>query len=375
MKNERIKILMVLASTGMGGAETFALNVLRNIDQSKFKIEFAVNSYSKDDVIYKECVKYDCTFHVLPYFKVVNYFSYVKTWEDFFDAHKFDIVYGHATNSASIYLGIAKKHGMKTISHCHSAGFRGNFLQKLAKRFFIRNICQVADYKFACSDKAGEHLYGHNYRTEKNYYVIPNAIDSNKYLFDEEIRNKIRHSLNIDADSFVCGHIGSFTPVKNHKFLMDVFKSVLEKKRNAKLVCCGDGPLLEDIKTYAKHLGIIDNVVFTGIISNPNEYLMAMDCFIFPSFFEGFPISVLEVQATGLPVVLHDVITTEVDMTSLVHRARLSQSPREWAEIVVKTDPGNRLEYNPIIGSSKYNIQKTVKEFENLYTRLVYNEI
>ena len=151
----------------------------------------------------------------------------------------------------------------------------------------------MADYKFACSDKAGEHLYGHNYRTEKNYYVIPNAIDSNKYLFDEEIRNKIRHSLNINADSFVCGHIGSFTPVKNHKFLMDVFKSVLEKKRNAKLVCCGDGPLLEDIKTYAKHLGIIDNVVFTGIISNPNEYLMAMDCFIFPSFFEGFPISVL----------------------------------------------------------------------------------
>lgn len=375
MINKRIRILMVLASTGMGGAETFALNVLRNIDKNKFKIDFAVNSFSEDDVIYKECMKYECMFHILPYFYVVNYFSYVKSWEKFLEEHKFDIVYGHTTNSASIYLGIAKKYGMKTISHCHSTGFRGNYIQKLAKSFFIRNICKVADYKFACSDKAGEHLYGHNYRFENNYFVIPNAIDTNKYLYDEVIRNRIRHSLDIDTKSFVCGHIGSFTPVKNHRFLMNVFKSVYAKRRNAKLICCGDGPLLDDTKAYAKQLGIIDNVIFTGIISNPNEYLMAMDCFILPSFFEGFPISVLEAQATGLPIVLNNVITNEVVMTSLVNRASLLQSPTEWAEMIIKTVTENRKEYNSIIGSSKYNIHNTIRDFENMYTRLVYNEV
>lgn len=368
---ERIKILMVLISTGMGGAENFALNVVRNIDRKKFQVDFAVTTYKESDIIYQECKKCGCNFFVLPRFLIYNYFWYVKSWRTFLSKHPYDIVYGHTTGSASIYLGVAKECGIKTIAHCHSAGFRGNWLHQFAKWIFTRNINNVSDYKFACSDKAAKHLYGKDFKKNSYYYNIPNAIDVNKYIFNTEIRKRIRSKYTIDERTFVCGHIGSFSPVKNHKFLLEIFQEVLKHRPNSKLLCCGGGVLLSDIRAKASQMGIAEKVIFAGIVSNPHEYMMAMDCFIFPSFFEGFPISALEAQATGLPLVMNDVISKEVDLAPIILRTDLSQPASYWAELVLSVHSENREHYNEIIANTKYNIKKSVQEFEQLYVALV----
>lgn len=368
---DKIRILMVLISTRTGGAETFALNVVRHIDKEHFHVDFVVTQYNKNDYIYKECVKCGCEFYLLPKFKVTNYYSYINSWREFFSDHKYDIVYGHSTGSASLYLAEAKKHGVKTISHCHSAGFRGNFAQRFTKWIFTRNINSVSDYRFACSDKAAAHLYGRDFDKLPHYYNIPNAIDVDKYKFQTSIRKSIRETLGVSDECFVCGHVGSFSPVKNHKFLIEIFVEVLKVKPDAVLVCCGSGPLLSEIKELVIRKGVSDNVVFTGVITNPYEYMMAMDCFIFPSFFEGFPISALEAQATGLPIVMNDVISKEVDLTPIITRTDLSESPSQWAKLVLSTHCENRNKCNEIISSSKYNIRSSVKDFEKLFEKLV----
>lgn len=359
-----------MASTKMGGAETFALNVVKDIDHERYCIDFAVNQYSDNDYIYQEIRKYECQFFILPYFRVYNYFSYVTSWKRFFQYHQYDIVYGHATNSASIYLNIAKQYGAKTISHCHSSGFRGNIIQKLAKWLFSLNINNVSDFKFSCSDLAGEHLYGRRYRDLPNYYTIPNGINTDYYHYIPGIRKQVRNDLSISESIFVCGHIGSFTPVKNHQFLVNVFAEVLKINPEAKLICCGDGPLLSDIKELCQHLGIIDHVVFTGVISKPYEYLMAMDCMIFPSIFEGFPIAVLEAQATGLPVVMNSDISREVELTPIIQRLKLAQSPKEWAKAILSNDIIDREKYCHFVSNSRYNIKNSIKELEELLDRL-----
>ncbi len=371
----KLKILMVIGSTEMGGAQTFILNVLRNIDRSIFQIDFAINSYAGEDGIEAECRSWGCNFHIVPYFRVYNYFDYCKSWESLLSNNHYDIVYAHSTSSASIFLGIAKKHGCKTIAHSHSTGYRGNMLERCAKQIFVKGIGKVADYWFACSDKAAEHLYGNAYKNYPFYYNIPNAIDATNYLFDECKREQIRKLIGVEPDTFLCGHVGSFSTPKNHMFLLEIFNEVINRHPNSKLVCCGAGQLMQKVKDRATELGIIDNIIFPGVVGNANEYMMAMDAFIFPSIFEGFPISILEAQATGLHIVMSDVITKEVDLTDLICRQNLQDSPAIWAEQVLKQKSVNRTSYNQYIADSKFNIKVTVKKFENMYIELVNNTV
>ena len=367
----KINILMVMANTRMGGVQAFVLNVLQNIDLSKYHIDFAINFYAEHDGIEEECRKYGCEFHILPYFKIYNYLQYTRAWDKFFSSHKYDIVYAHATNSASIFLKIAKKYGMKTIAHSHSAGYRGNRIEQFAKSFFAKGVGKVADYWFACSDKAAKRLYGDAYKTYPHYYNIPNAIDAQKYSFNVDIRNCIRKQIGVDENTFLCGHLGSFSAVKNHNFLIEIFAEVHKKNPNSKLICCGAGALMPVVKQQVKDLELSDDVIFTGVVNNANEYMMAMDCFVFPSIFEGFPVSVLEAEATGLPIVMHDVITKEVDLTDLINRESLNTPPSEWANLVVNVKSKDRLSYNSAIANSIYNIKTSVKNFEQLYDQLV----
>lgn len=370
MDNKKIRILMVLGSTEMGGAQAFILNVLRNIDRNRFHIDLAINSYAERNGIEDECRQLGCCFHIVPYFKVYNYLEVCKAWNKLLREHHYDIVYAHSTNSASVYLKIAKRHGCKTIAHCHSAGFRGGKAERVAKYLFTRNIGRVADYWFACSDKAAEHLYGSSYKQYPQYYNIPNAINVADYLYDENKRYEIRRKIGVADDNFVCGHVGSFSAPKNHAFLLEIFAEVVKREPKARLLCCGAGVLMDSVKEKAANLGILDKIVFAGVVK-ASDYLMAMDVFVFPSLFEGFPISILEAEATGLPIVMSDVITKEVDLMDLIVRKSLSDDVASWAEAVLKNKCGERAAYNASIARSKYNMQTTVKDLEKLYVELV----
>lgn len=370
---EKIKILMVVGNTRMGGAQAFILNVLRNIDRSKFQIDLAINFYAESDGIEDECRALGCNFYIVPYFKVYNYISYCKAWRELLSNYHYDIVYAHSTNSASIFLKIAKEYGCKTIAHSHSTGYRGGMIEQYAKKFFASGVNKVADYWFACSDKAAERLYGQDYNKYQHYYNIPNAIDSEKYLFNSDIRKKIRRQIGVEDNEFLCGHLGTFSTPKNHKFLIEVFAEIVKQKPESKLVCCGAGALMPVVKEQAKELGILEKIIFPGVVNNANEFLMAMDCFVFPSSFEGFGIAILEAEAAGLPIVMSDGVPSDVDLTSLIHRMSLSDSPKSWADKILSINVSNRESYNSAISETKYNIKETVKEFEKMYTNLVNN--
>lgn len=356
----------------MGGVQALILNIMRNIDLKRFHIDFAINFYAESDGIEDECRKYGCKFYILPYFKIYNYLSYKRSWTKFLKLYNYDIVYAHSTNSASIFLKIAKKFGIKTISHSHSAGFRGGFIERFAKKYFAKGVGKVSDYWFACSDKAALRLYGNDYANYKHFYAIPNAIDVKKYFFNYSIRRKIRDEYGIGENTTLYGHVGTFSTPKNHKFLIEIFENILKKQPDSALICCGAGALRPLIANMANEKNISDKVIFAGVVNNVNEVMMGMDAFIFPSLFEGFPVSILEAQAAGLSVTMSDVITSEVDMTDLVHRCSLTESAEVWASRIISNSmPLNRESYNDIVANSEYDIKKTVKKFENLFEELI----
>ena len=366
---KKIKILMVLGNSKMGGTQAFILNLLRNIDHERFQVDIAVNN-EVENGIGDDFRSLGCKLYFWPYFKVYNYCSFVGFWKRFLSEHSYDIIHAHSTNSASIYLKVAKEAGCVTIAHSHSAGYRGNQGQQFIKRFFAKKVGQVADYWFACSDKAAERLYGQDYMTYPRYYAIPNAVNAEKYLYNAETAQKIRKEIGVDSNAFLCGHVGTFSVPKNHSYLMDIFSEVVKIKPEARLVCCGAGDLMPSVKEKAKTLGIIDKIVFPGVVKNCNEFMMAMDVFVFPSIFEGFPVSVIEAEATGTQVVMSDVITKEVDLTPVIHRMSLNDSPTEWARTICGLTADERGKYNKVVVDSKYNMRTSISQISSLYEEM-----
>ena len=242
----KIKILMVLGNTRRGGTQAFIMNLLRDIDKTKFQIDFAVN-LDFEGGWGPEMRTLGSKIFIMPRFNVKNWKSFERSWDKFLTEHSYDIVHGHTTNSAGIYLKVAKKHGCKTIAHIHSTGYRGSFVERLTKKVFSKLTKSQADYWFACSDKAAQFLYGNDFNKYPYYYEMPNSIKVENYLFDEEKRSIIRKELGLDNDIFLIGHVGTFSEPKNHTHILRVFKEVLRKQEKAKLLLIGEGYLKNEI--------------------------------------------------------------------------------------------------------------------------------
>ena len=259
-----------------------------------------------------------------------------------------------------------KKYGLTTIVHSHSTGTRGNKIEQLVKNILQFPVRYTADYLFACSDDAGKKFFGN----KKNYYVIKNAIDVDKYKFNRSLRNKMRKSLNVE-DKFVVGHVGSFTYAKNHKFLLDIFYEIQKQNRKAILLLLGDGELRKSIESHIKKLRIEDKVILTGVVPNVNEYLQAMDIFVFPSIYEGFGMAVIEAQVAGLNCFVSSNLPEEVFITDLINGISINESAEHWASLIINNmNKLERKDVSAIIKDAGYDIVTYACWLQNFYLEI-----
>ena len=366
----KIRVLVVLGNSGRGGAQTFAVNLLKKIDKNYFQMDFVFDELKNG--YEKEIRELGSSIYVLPRFKIFNWQSFKEKWNNLLSNNHYDIVHGHVSSSASVYLKIAKKHGLKTILHSHSAGYRGNALEVFVKKIFTFRAKKYADYWFSCSDKAALRLFGKKYAAKNYYYEIPNAISTDMFSFNLETKQKIRGLLGVSDEYFFIGHVGSLTYPKNHSFLLDIFNEIKSIKKDAKLVIVGDGPLETEIRNKVKKLHLSDSVIFTGNVPNPNEFLMSFDLLIFPSRFEGLPVTIVEAQATGLTVLMSDTITAHVVITDLVHTLSLKEPARIWAKKACELMRViNRKSYNTIVAESPFDTNNSCKIISNIYKKIM----
>ncbi len=180
----------------------------------------------------------------------------------------------------------------------------------------------------------------------------------------------MREELGYSDNDFVIGHVGRFSEPKNHMFLLDVFAEVHKKDDKYKLLLVGDGELRPQIEQKIKSLGLDDFIQLTGMKSNVNRLMMAMDLFMFPSKWEGLPVSVVEAQASGLPCVISNTITDEVCVTELVTRISLDANDDEWADLVVKQKDKARKNTFKQIVEAGYDVKSTSRRMQEFYLKL-----
>lgn len=359
-----LRVLQVFAQMNRGGAETMIMNLYRNIDRSKVQFDFIVHTEEKC-VFDDEILALGGSIYRVPRYTAKNHFHYVQTWSNFFREHKeYKIIHGHVRSTAAIYLKIANNYGLHTIAHSHSTS-SGSGFPSIVKNILQFPIRYTANYLFTCSMGAGEWLYGKKACSDDNFFILKNAIEVEKFIFNKETRSRIRKELGIE-DKFVIGHIGRFSTPKNHTFLIDVFREVLNRNNNSVLILIGDGELKSVIEKKVLELGLSENVIFMGLRSDVPELLQVMDVFLFPSLYEGLPVTLVEAQATGLPSVISSNITDEIKVTNLVNKISLNESLDHWAEKVLSFN-GTYIRESAInnITESGYNIAQVSEWYQN----------
>lgn len=256
---------------------------------------------------------------------------------------------------------------MKTIIHSHNIS-SGKGIDNKFKDFLQIPLKKEkkADFRFACSKDAGKWLFD-----KCDFKVINNAIDTNMFIFNEDKRNNIRKLYSIE-DKLVIGNIARFSEQKNHIFLIDIFNEIYKKNKNAVLMLVGDGHLKNEIEDKVNLLGLRENVIFTGVKSNVNEHLMAMDVFLFPSLFEGLGIVLIEAQASGLKCFTSDIVVpNEAKVSDLLEYINLSKDAKYWAGKVLECDNGyERENMTQYIVDMGYDIKETVKYLQSFYLNL-----
>lgn len=359
------RILHVLGGLNRGGAETMVMNIYRAIDSSLMQFDFVVHTKEKCDYN-DEILSMGGRIHYIPQYTGTNHMHYKKAWIQLFENYpEYKIIHGHVRSTASIYLRIAKRKGLVTIAHSHSTS-SGSGFPSIIKNILQYPIRYIADYLFACSKSAGKWLFGKNSINRDNFYILKNAIDTEKFIYDEKIRLIKREELKL-KDKFVVGHIGRFTASKNHELLIDIFKFVHDRDNNAVLLLIGDGELRPKIENKIRDMSMKDCVIFIGKRSDVSDLLQAMDIFVFPSFYEGLGIAAIEAQVSGLPCLVSNTIPEEVFITRQIESLDLNCSLSHW---------GNRiLNYKNYIRRNKYeessfngyDINETTNWLQNFY--------
>ena len=272
-------------------------------------------------------------------------------------------------NALSIFpLMAAKKAGIKVrIAHSHSTANRKEWKKTLVKNM-LRPFSKVyATHLFACSQLAGEWLFGRKTQSKGKVTIINNAIDFERFVYNESERNKIRQEYKI-TDKFVIGHVGRFMQQKNHKFLIDVFKELKNHRDDCVLFLIGEGELSESLHDYVSKLDLTDSVIFAGARSDVEKFYNAFDCFVLPSLYEGLGLVLVEAQASGLKCLASNSIPNESNISGKVKFLKLNN--QIWVDEILKLVNQQDL-VRKSMTCKEFNIKEEAKRLLDIYKEIV----
>lgn len=360
-----MKVLMInTVPMEKNGITNVICNLVTNVNNENIQIDcVAINDV---DLSYKNIFKkHGGKIFVIPQ-RLSKPIAYIKKLVSIIKKNKYDCIHAHGnSHTLALELFAAKIAGCGfRIAHSHSTSCKYKAINKLLTPLFW--LCCTG--RIACSAESGKWMFG-----KRKFLIINNGINTTKFKFDLNKRLNIKNIYSINEDLIVVGHVGEFNNVKNQSFLVSVFSEIL-KKKNAVLMMVGKGNQEKAVVEKAESLGIKDNVIFVGAVDNVSDYLSAFDVIIMPSFFEGFPLTLVEEQASGLSCFVSDCITKETNLTGNVHFLSLKTSESDWASAVLEgIYEGNRSAISErsieLIAKRGYSIQNEICKLENYYIK------
>lgn len=357
-----------------GGVESVVMNYYRHIDKSKIQFDFIIDSDSTN--VPKEEIENigGNVILISPYQKI---FKYHKELKKVLKDGNYKIVHSHINTLSVFSLFAAKCVGIPVrIAHGHSTTNKKEWKKNLLKIILRPLIKFVATDYMACTEHAGRWMFGDKEYEKGNVYILNNAIDLEKFEFNEKVRKEKRIELNIDENVFVIGHIGRFVEQKNHRFLIEIFNEVYKMNDNSLLMLIGQGPLINEMKEKVKSFNLEKNVMFLKQREDVNDLYNVMDLFLFPSLYEGLGMVMIEAQTNGLPCIASTEVPKLAQIFNDVKFISLDESDSIWAKNIIeykKAKEDRKIEINEI-SKYGYNINIEVNKIEVFYINLIHKK-
>lgn len=361
-----------------GGIESFLLNAFYCIDRTQFDITFLTCGRSTYDMFRDDITEKGGHVEEIPVMpdSIINKILIFKKLRKYFRESNPDIVH---INSGTLSLQFiasfaAKIEGVdKVILHSHNFRPNQKGIKEKIKEPFKRILVKNANVYLACSKGAA--LWMFPKKMIENVVVIPNGIDTKKFLYNNEKRFRFRKALNV-GDELLIGNIGRFEEQKNHIFMLEIIANVVNRNPLAKLLLVGEGPQKNDIQLLVKNKGLSQNVLFLGERKDMDVFLSAIDVFILPSKYEGFGIAAVEAEAAGAKVLLSNVIPKETNVSgSAVYLPIEGENAADiWCDEILKENSTiNRMSENNKVYNAGFDIHICYEKMINIYREASLN--
>lgn len=362
---KKTNVLNIIGKRPQGGIGAFVYNYQLNMNKNIIQMDYMIFNDKKEGDFDNKVKALGSNVYVLSELKNSRLFTIINEINNFFkeNSKKIDIIHIHSANIAFICLPIAKRYGIsKCIVHSHATKYSDKKLNAVRNYFLCKFIYRYSPTLFACSYAAGRFLYG----KKKPFKVINNAINITQFCFKEDLREKKRKELNL-TNKFVIGNVGRFCNQKNHLFLLKVFKKIKTLQKNSVLMLIGSGEKMDVIKNFVIENNLKDDVLFLGQRNDVNELMQAMDVFVLPSLYEGFPVVGVEAECIGLPCFYSDTITTEIGLINSFFIS-LKENDDYWAKKIFEVCTNfNRKREDLIMRSLGYDIKQEAESLQNFY--------
>lgn len=372
-----IRVLHVLGALNPGGVETWLMNVLRYIDLSRFQLDFCTFGPEKG-VFAAEAESLGSVVYSCPIEE--GTLSLGRRFRKIVREGRYNVVHSHVHHFSGAVLRWAAAEGVAVrISHSHSSmdGQPNTLARKAYRRMMQLAIRRYATNCLAASQTAASALYGESWQLDPHVQVLYYGIDLKPFEENNDWAS-LRQELGIPQGAFVIGHVGRFVEPKNHAFLLEIAFHLVSRDPKYHFLLVGEGPLRGQMESRAKEHGMAENVHFAGARCDvPRLMLGAMDAFVFPSLWEGLPMTILEAQAAGLPCIISNRITPEVVVFSnRVTLCALESPVAQWSAHFMNIQPQAGPERRAKIGQfarCNFTIQHSVKALMGVYDKAESN--
>lgn len=362
------RVLHVIGAMDRGGAEALIMNVFRSIDRSRLQFDFLVHE-ERECAYDAEIKELGGSIYRLPRFVGANILEYRSRCRRFFAEHgDYSVVHGHIGSCAAIYLSEARRVGLYAVAHSHNTNNRD--LARIPFAIVSYPTRFVADAFFACSLGAGIDRFGRKVVLGPHFRVVNNGIILERYRFSGHRRRVARSELGIADDAPLLCHVGRFVPQKNHRFLLEMFSRVVERRPDARLALVGGGPLEQETRELAQELGVSSRILFLGVREDVASILMASDVFTFPSLWEGLGIAAIEAQATGLPCLLSSSLPSLSKVSDGASFLSLEEGPQRWAAAAIdllEAECDDRSAQVEAVRNAGFDIVDTAEKLSTFY--------
>ena len=366
-----IKVLVITNRFIYGGIEQFLLNLFENRKCPDIQFDLLTLISMRDEALIEKvnaCGVNCRSLELEKYTKMKRQIYHYKKLYDLIKDEKYQVVHLNITNYVrSFDLLTARLAGAKVrIVHAHSSIKGESLARRLQRPCRLIYDLSATDY-CACSDEAAKYLFSRSVVRRKAYQVIPNGINTKKYLYSEADRKKVRHELGIRDEELLIGHVGRLTEAKNHTFLLQVFREIKNLREASRLLLVGNGELRNEVEQEIRRLQLEDFVILYGTSPDVSRLLSAMDVFLFPSRWEGLGISAVEAQCNGLPCYISENVPASVLLTSNSMQLRITDGAEAWARTILDTH--TRSDEVDRIEASGYGINSTIRKLEEIYRK------